>query len=183
MLREARAIGCLLSSACYIQAVAGGHCEVLKFLREEACEYDCKAAHAAARIGNIRYLEIMYEICIEQHGWWISDIVCALAVESGRIAVLKKAWELQPATYNVFIYEDPLMGPMQLAAYRGRIDMMKWLLNNGCPWGSSTCQAIADVGDPAVSKWAAEAPNGCRCNSPFGITMTSQCSVHGDPWI
>jgi hypothetical protein len=82
-----------LSSACYKEAVSGGHCEVLKFLREEACEFDFKAAYRAARLGNIRCLEIMYEICLEQHARWDPQDACGAAVISGQIDVLKKAWE------------------------------------------------------------------------------------------
>ena len=176
-----------LTRSCYTEAVAGGHCEVLEFLCKEACEYDHKAAYTAVRIGNIRCLKIMYEICIILNASWRPANICAVAVESGRIDVLKTAWALKPAMYSAFINDDPFLTfhvlPMERAAEIGRIDMMEWLLDNGCPWGSYTCQAIADVGDPAVSKWAAEAPNGCRCNSPFGTSKTTNCSVHGAPWI
>jgi hypothetical protein len=130
-------------------------------------------------------LELLYEIHTEWESGNAWDLVCAFAVLSGRIDVLKTAWKLQPAVYKAEKYGNPFMAfnvqPMQWAAGEGRIDMMKWLLDNGCPWGSYTCQTIMDVGNPAVSKWAAEAPNGCQCNSPFGTKMSSTCSVHGDP--
>ena len=161
---------------------------MIKFLREERCEYGRRSAMAAARLGHPRCLELLYEIHTEweSDNEWFSDCVCAFAVISERIDVLKVAWKLQPAVYNAEYYRDPFLNfnvqPMQWAADDGRIDMMEWLLDNGCPWGSYTCQAIMDVGNPVASKWAAEAPNGCRCHSPFGTIMTSACSVHGDPW-
>jgi hypothetical protein len=177
-----------LYAMCYRVAAEGGHLDVIKFLREEQCEYiNNRAANAAAQFGHPRCLELLYEICAENEGRWSPDDVCAHAVTSEQIDVLKTAWALEPERYNAFKYEDPFttfnVKPMQWAASRGRIDMMEWLLDNGCPWGSYTCGVIAKRGDPAVSKWAAEAPNGCRCNSPFGTTMTSKCTVHGDPWI
>ena len=174
-----------LSSDCYLSAAKGGHLDVIKFLREERCGYDNRSAFAAARLGHPRCLELLYDICTENEARWRPNDVCASAVSSDRIDVLKTAWALEPEMYDSF--DNPFMSfsvpPMQRAAYRGRIDMMEWLLDNGCPWGSSTCQAIADVGDPAVSIWAAKALNSCRCNSPFGPEMTSKCSVHGAPWI
>ena len=217
VLREARAIGCpwgntainacrngqlqllqwahgpfqsdrvQLNSRCYAVAAQYGHLDVIKFLREEKCGCDKKASYEAARFGQPRCLELLYEICVENEAQWKPHEVCTLAVSSERIDVLKTAWALEPAVYDAEYNQNPFLSfnvqPMQRAAYRGRIDMMEWLLNNGCPWGSYTCDAIATSGDPAASKWAAKAPNGCRCNSPFGMTMTSICSVHGDPWI
>jgi len=176
-----------LTSDCYYSAAKGGHLDVIKFLREERCDFDNTSAFEAARLGHPRCLELLYAICTEIDGRWRPSGVCASAVSSGRIDVLKVAWNLQPVVYNAEYYNDPFMNfnvePMQWAADGGRIDMMEWLLNNGCPWGSHTCQTIMDVGNPAVSKWAAEALSGCRCDSPFGTKMSSTCSVHGDPLI
>jgi len=180
----------LLNRDCYLSAAKGGHLDVIKFLREERCGYDNKSAYEAARLGHPRCLELLYEIHHidwECENEWFSDLVCAFAVISERIDVLTVAWKLQPAVYDAEYYRDPFLNfnvqPMQYAAHIGRIDMMKWLLDNGCPWGSHTCQTIMDVGNPAVSKWAAEALNVCRCDSPFGTKMSSTCSVHGDPLI
>jgi len=178
-----------LTRGCQYEAAIGGHSEVLQFLREERCEYDPRAANRAARSGNIRCLEILYETCIEQARErpavrWYPDRVCLHAVDSGQIDVLKKAWALEPAVFLADInpFEAPRFNvfTMVQAVITGRMDMMKWLLDNGCPWGTYTCQYVAEQGDPAMLKWAAEAPNGCRCHS-LQTAMSSTCSVHGDP--
>ena len=176
-----------LSSDCYLSAAKGGHLDVIKFLREERCGYDNKSAFEAARLGHPRCLELLYDICTENKARWRPNDVCASAVSGDRIDVLKVAWKLQPAVYNAEKYGNPFLHfcvhPMQGAARLGRTDIMKWLLNNGCPWGTYTCEVLAGAGKPEASKWAAEALNGCRCDSPFGTKMSSTCSVHGDPLI
>ena len=172
-----------LEGICYVVAAERGHLDVIKFLREERCKYRGGSSYAAATFGHPRCLELLYEICAENYAQWKPVIVCAFALETGRIDMLKTAWALEPAVYDAGPSMTFKALPMERAADRGRIDMMEWLLDNGCPWGSYTCGVIAKLGDPAVSKWAADAPNACRCNSPFGTTMTLTCSVHGDPWI
>jgi hypothetical protein len=191
-----------LNRKCYVVAAEEGHLDVIEFLREERCVIDKFAAYGAAYYANPRCLELLYEIHNEWIPFkvgepdeeWSPDDVCAYAVRSRRKSVLKIAWKLQPAVYDAEIYGNPFMDfsvqPMEWAARFGRTDMMKWLLENGCPWGSYTCEVLADPLNPVPSKWAAEAsklaaeaPNGCWCNSPFGTKMSSTCSVHGDPLI
>ena len=48
-----------------------------------------------------------------------------------------------------------------IAAKLGRIDVLKWLRLQGCPWDELTCAYAAQNGHLDVLKWAVE--NGCLC--------------------
>jgi len=45
------------------------------------------------------------------------------------------------------------------AAQGGHLEVLKWLRDNGCPWGAKTCTCAAVEGHLEVLKWARE--QGC----------------------
>jgi hypothetical protein len=51
---------------------------------------------------------------------------------------------------------------MSLAVKSGKIETVKWLRENGCPWDKWTCQYAAEKGYLEILKWARE--HGCPWN-------------------
>ena len=50
-------------------------------------------------------------------------------------------------------------GVMANAAIRGNLELVKWLRGEGCPWNALTCHFAVDKGHVEVLRWARE--NGC----------------------
>jgi len=74
-------------------------------------------------------------------------------IKSNEINLLK--W-----LYNNFLSSSRLMWLIcRLSARNGKIDILKWARENGCPWNEDICSDAASNGHLDCLKWARE--NGC----------------------
>ena len=55
--------------------------------------------------------------------------------------------------------EDTQKVLQQEAAAKGQLEVLQWLIANGCPWNADTCSWAAEGGHLEVLQWARE--NGC----------------------
>ena len=145
VLKWARENGCDWNSLTCAYAAENGHLEVLKWARENGCDWDSSTCAYAAENGHLEVLKWARENGCDWDYW-----TCAYAAENGHLEVLKWArengcdWDSWTCTY---------------AAENGHLEVLKWARENGCDWDSSTCAYAAENGHLEVLKWARE--NGC----------------------
>ena len=99
-------------------AAKDGHLEVLKWARENGCEWNSNTCANAAENGHLEVLKWARENGCE----WNSN-TCAYAAQNGHLEVLKWArengckWNSETCTY---------------AAQNGHLEVLKWARENGC---------------------------------------------------
>ena len=71
------------------------------------------------------------------------------------------------AVQSYYVKKTTEFKDINVAAQNGNLDNMKWLLENGCPWGKFTFYTATKNGNLDNMKWLLE--NGCPWNaSTFG---------------
>jgi len=137
-----------LSNVCEF-AARNGHLDVLKWARENACDWDVNTCLYAGMNGHLKVLQ-----WLRANGCpWNSD-TCAYAALNGHLDVLKWARE-NGCDWDIWTCAN--------AALNGHLEVLKWARKNGCEWNSWTCTKAAFNGHLEVLKWARE--NGCDWNS------------------
>ena len=126
------------------KAASLGNIPLLKWLRENGCQWDQRCCAAAA--GQLELLKWLRE----QRCRW-DQSTCIMAAENGNLEVLK--W----ASQNGCLCTCRTTAG---AAKGGHLEVLKWLRENGCDWSESTCCLAAEHGHFEVLKWAIE--NGCK---------------------
>ena len=59
------------------------------------------------------------------------------------------------------------------AAWEGRLEVLRWARQNGCPWDEDTCCKAAEGGHLDLLQWAHE--NGCPWNEQTWASADSRC--------
>ena len=138
-------------------------------------------------LGNVECLRLLHEIHshlpIDDDGivpaiQWQAPEVCEYAVKSGNLETLEVAWSLRGEHYDIMFPFPEGPYPMLAAIKIGRLDMIKFLLTKGCPWGRDTCEAVRNAGHPHVSLWVEK--NLGVCPSITVDQVFGACSEHGD---
>ena len=124
----------------------GGHIHVLKWAREHGCAWDESTFSAAAKSGNIKLLQWLYDQnCPRSDSWtfWA-------AAKYGHKHVIR--WLLQ----HEFVWDEKACS----AAVAGdNFKLLQWLRGQDCPWDATTTWAAARRGNFDVMTWARE--QGC----------------------
>ena len=176
-----------LTASCYTIASNVGHIEVIKFLWAEHCPFESLTPYGAAEHGHVECLRLLHEIHshlpIDDDGivpaiQWQAPEVCEYAVKSGNLETLEVAWSLRGEHYDIMFPFPEGPYPMLAAIKIGRLDMIKFLLTKGCPWGRDTCEAVRNAGHPHVSLWVEK--NLGVCPSITVDQVFGACSEHGD---
>jgi len=176
-----------LTASCYTFAASLGYIEVIKFLWTERCPFEAITPYGAAKNGHVECVKLLHVIhshlLIDDYGIvpaieWHAPLVCEYAVKGGNLETLEVAWSLRGADYDILFPFPEGPWPMLAAIGIGRLDMIKFLLTKGCPWGRDTCEAVRDAGHPHVSLWVEENLGICP-----SVTVDHQsmliCSEHG----
>jgi len=108
-------------------AAAGGHMEVLRWLREHGHRWDEGTCHAAAKGGHLEVLK-----WVRGHGCPWTPGTCAGAAQGGHMDVLE--W--------LRVHGCPFdESACEFAARGGQLAVLQWLRGYGCPWDASTCES------------------------------------------
>ena len=103
---------------------------------------------------SVRLLTTAHEVdwAVSCGVWPSSEYFAAALAAGGSVAAVERAIELYPYPY---------MSPSWCtgAAKGGRLEVLEWLREKGCPWDSCTCSWAAWGGHLEVLKWLRE--NGC----------------------
>ncbi|QDZ20132.1 ankyrin repeat domain-containing protein [Chloropicon primus] len=147
-------------------AAAGGHVELLEWLRSEGCGFDeetCSAAAYGGRIDVLQWLRSQDPPC----PW--DMYTCCYAAEGGHLDVLQ--WlrsQDPPCDWD----EETCAG----AASGGHLDVLKWARSQDppCPWDEVTCEGAARGGPLEILQWARSQDPPC----PWG-SRTCFVAAHG----
>lgn len=119
-------------------ASLGGSLEVVKWLRDNGGEWDKSTSYYAVLSGSLSLCK------------WLDDERCPqdpriafIIPQLGRIDMLQWSkknfpWDKQTCA---------------LAAYRGQIELLEFLRENGCPWDETVCSLATQGGQFKTIKW------------------------------
>ncbi|KXZ47862.1 hypothetical protein GPECTOR_32g475 [Gonium pectorale] len=160
------------------EAIRRGRLEALRKLREHGCELDAaEVASASAGSGHLPVLMWAVEElgASLQHTWllpvatfsrdlealqWLRQrgcpldaaIVASAAARRGHLPIL--TWAVEELGAHV---ASPRL--LDAAAASGRVEVMAWLRQRGCPWGGDPFRNAGAAGCEAAMEWLAE--QGC----------------------
>ena len=143
--------GCRCDEDSYNFAAAGGHVEVLQYLLGSECPKPSTfvVATRATRSGHLSVLKWMHAnewCCVEQCRVDDQKTICGLAAQYGYLDLLKwlrlnsVAWDKQKC--------------MDLAAYAGHLDVVKFIYNEWGKWTPCTKKNARDGRHISVLWWA-----------------------------
>ncbi|KXZ43740.1 hypothetical protein GPECTOR_81g188 [Gonium pectorale] len=182
-LKELRQHGVQLDADAVAREAAGcGHLPVLAWAVEElgASLQDVGLVHYAAERCNLGTLEWLH-----QHGCSLAarQVVRGAAQRSDMATLRWAVAELGAAS----LHDETLMNA---AARSGRVELMAWLRERGCPWVATTLKSAAGTGCEAALEWLVE--QGCPMpadGGPYtvaasnGDLATLRCLARlGCPW-
>ena len=147
-------------------AASGGHLEVVQYLEENGCSWDCNACFCAVEGGHLKVLEFLRNRRCPGH-----EKIIDFAASIGQLNVLKYArqngWQLDSHARDVVM--SRYFGPNYpttvdawipaYAAAGGHLEVLKYLRELQYPWDEKTCEYAAAGGHLEVLKYAHE--NGC----------------------
>jgi hypothetical protein len=140
MLQWARDNECPWDGYTAWYAAKSGHLEILIWALEHGCPYTCNVALEAARNGHVAVLRWLHE----QRGESMThQELLREAAANGHIGVLEYLAAHNPLTVEVATH----------AAFDGKLEALKWLRANGCPWDQEGCVAAAAGRSPEVIEW------------------------------
>ena len=184
------ASGCSLEATAFYQAAAGGHIDVLEWMRDEGLHVSgatmCEHAAVAGRINVLQWA--LKNIDRKLHpktpgfaAWgghvdvvkWAFDMGCPLSsmVTEG-IATHGDLEALKWARHHGCAWDQYTCAG---AARKGHIAVLKWAIANGCPWSSTTCLHLVQNKAWDALKWAIH--NGC----PWHPSAYRAMELHGVP--
>jgi hypothetical protein len=156
-------------------AAAGGHLDVLKYARAHGCAWDERTCTNAATEGHFAVLRFACE-----HGCPIASDVMLAAAQAADVAMLRFVREVMACPWHMYTCHS--------AAYRGRLENVRYAHEHGCPWDGFTCSAAAGAGHVHVLRYAHEhgCPwwgTTCMAAAQGGHLSTLRYAVdHGCPW-
>jgi len=148
------------------KAASLGNLSLLKWLRENGCQWDTKCFRSAE--GNLEVMKWLKENKCPR------DLFenCFMSGQNGNVEALEWARE-NGIPWN--------MGTTAGAAKGGHLEVLKWLRENGCRWEESTCVNAAGEGHFEVMKWAIE--NGCPFSEKTFCTAAKLGAVELMKWL
>ena len=121
-------------------AAESGNLELLIWARRKGCEFDEHVAPWAARGGHLDLLRWAAE-----NGCEVDDWAAAYAAEAGQLGVLRWLRERK--------YPWPEERLANMAAAGGHVDVLDWLVSQGCPLTEQTATIAAKRGYLEMLRW------------------------------
>jgi hypothetical protein len=126
--------GCPWHAGLLDVAASGGHAELVRWCYEHCCPWSGMVPYYTAEGGNA---ELMAWV-LQQPQTQLSGIVMRIAAEKGHLAVCKLL-RAQQCPWDA--------RSTRKAALYGRARVLRWLVDNGCPYeGRDLCDSAADCG-------------------------------------
>lgn len=145
--------GCSWCDETFACAMSGGNVKILQYLLDENCPSEKSAVDY--NIGTVATFK-----------WFLHWFGSPEAYDGiGSNAVASESFELLEILEIRNRYKFLRAGPVMcyVAAAKGKLNVLKWLREKGCPWDSETCTAAASAKNFEILKYARE--NGCEWNS------------------
>lgn len=156
-------------------AAAGGHLDVLEYAHAHGCAWDERACTNAATEGHFDVLRFVCE-----RGCPIASDVMLAVAQAPDVQMLRYMREVMACPWHMYTLHS--------AAYRGRLENVRYAHEHGCPWDGFTCSAAAGAGHLHVLRYAHEhgCPwwgTTCMAAAQGGHLCTLRYAVeHGCPW-
>jgi len=131
-------------------AASHGHLEMVKFLREKGCPRHYNVLSGAVRGGNKSVIKYLL-----QDGCPFHETVVHATIKCNNLQAMKffvKKGLLESYTHNL----------CEKTAQFGELDMLQYFREQGKPWGNSTVEIAAGKSKFDMVKWSVE--NGCPYN-------------------
>lgn len=138
-----------LNMYCYIEAITNNQDEVFKWLAKNNCHWDSSILMCLASQGNLPLIKWAV-----RHGCPWDEHLCCNAAENGHLNIIKWVrkgncpWNQWTFVFSINYYhkqEDTTKA----------MEMMQWLLNNGCPLSEELCTICCSKGGKCFDllKW------------------------------
>jgi hypothetical protein len=132
-------------------AASEGHLSLMLWMREYGCFFSWKdCADSSLREDHSHILRWMQANCPE----FDTSDMWSYAICHGRLEALSLFASTKPETLTALG-----LLPCRWACAHGRLEVLQWLRERGCPWESDTAELAAERGHLHILKWARE--NGC----------------------
>jgi hypothetical protein len=116
-------------------AAISGQLGVLKWLRRKGFRPSQNIVHKVVRYGQLKVLKWLFS-----KGYQVGGDDFDISIAHGHIHILKWIQVITGQVDGVRNFQQ--IRAAQNAALCGNIDMLKWLISNGFPWGWLTCGEI-----------------------------------------
>jgi hypothetical protein len=129
LLKWTRENNCDWSTDTCLHAAQKGHLPALQYLHENGCPWNESSCSYAAANGHLPALQYLHE-----NGCPWNKYTCNSAAGNGQLPALQYLHENGCPWYSYTCY---------CAAGNGHLPALKYLHENGCPWDSDTCHYAA----------------------------------------
>lgn len=154
VLEWSKEVGCSWDPSVFASGLKGGHVDILKFLKRNACPLPTGNAAwtAAAERGHVEALQFAYDSKYLHN----IKLLCAVAAKNGHLSILKWIYEVEGSRhFSSYTCQQAAMG--------GFIDIIEWLRGVQCDWEDGACQGALETGRLDTLRWLIA--NGC----PFDV--------------
>ena len=119
-------------------AAYSGNLKALRFLIKNGCEWEIGAFNCACVGGNLKSVMYLFNDAVNDLSKpWLNESVCASAAKYGRLEILKYLksfscpWDISTSWFAAYF-----------AIETGKTDVLKWVLENGCPVEASLYEVL-----------------------------------------
>jgi hypothetical protein len=114
----------LTSCDVYEKPIKAGNLNMLRWLRERGCPMNTGlVCYTAASTGNVEVMSFLYE-----HGGELNALIMATAAERGFLELCQFLRSVLPTPCP---WDERAV---MRAAEGGHLELLRWLMENGCPW-------------------------------------------------
>ena len=160
-LREEK---CPWIESTFSSAATNGNLENMKWLKEEKCPWGARTFESAAENGNLKNMK------------WLREQGCLWNRRTFAKIVLNKNWGIKWRRY--------IEGDISYGLYDTEnkvLESIKWLKEQGCPWGPETFQNAAEIGILQNMKWLRE--KGCPWNEETFYKAAENGNLDNMKWL
>jgi hypothetical protein len=141
VVKRARELGCGWSRDLFPYAIGRGWLDLAKWAHGEGCPSDRFAAATAAKRGDLKALQWMYEV----GGFKFDHRSCSSAAAYGQLEALIWLREVARCPWSRWVVIE--------SAKRGHMHVLQWALEHGAPYDSTVWAALNERGDLAALAW------------------------------
>jgi hypothetical protein len=155
---------------------------VLNYLHEQGCPWHDNVCGFSGFIGDLEQLRWLHA-----HAGTVDSGVVANAAEGGSVHVFEWLQQQQGVEFTEYT--------MTSAAYNGQLQLCQWLRAQRCPWDGNATHIAASVGSYETMRWLIEngcpfgdahvlcheAAEGCRGEDLSILRYLYDCGIMADP--
>lgn len=126
-------------------AAENGWLDLLMWAQNNEYPHDCRTFLLASEHGHLSILKWSFDNGLQEE--WVPRM-STIAAKNGHLEIVKLLFTISPHLCNEWT--------CSYAAMFGHIEILKWLINNGCPYDEFTYKYAAQFGYLEILKWIRE---------------------------